>query len=396
MNKDFILEAAESLEEISKKDQSASFSLMQQRRLLESIYKNLLADSGLSFSGLFPRMQYYHDNNDTPRDIVDSLNSLRILANKAVHEADAVITEEQALAGLKSIYTLLKHLDDKLALPELEKRLESVQEFAAPKQSARRSFRCIVKECKHHINGGRIAGLEILAIDDEQRDVSILLRDDRVNNNKKMKYSLLLPSFWEYANLACHQLTEVKGRDGYYIDNPQTIVVLEPDFLVDASSIAECITGKGFFPELFILGYLGSESGSDKMLLGRMVNSIFDDLIQEEDGDYLELFKRGLESMPIPMVAQGAQVAMDIYKIIEDTHLEKLKEYAVGMKGKSYLLEPSFLCPSYGLQGRLDLIFEERNKYSIVELKSGSSPNYDVWNPHRYQVVAYNMTRGSA
>ncbi len=396
MNKDFILEAAESLEEISKKDQSASFSLMQQRRLLESIYKNLLADSGLSFSGLFPRMQYYHDNYDTPRDIVDSLNSLRILANKAVHEADAVITEEQALAGLKSIYTLLKHLDDKLALPELEKRLESVQEFAAPKQSARRSFRCIVKECKHHINGGRIAGLEILAIDDEQRDVSILLRDDRVNNNKKMKYSLLLPSFWEYANLACHQLTEVKGRDGYYIDNPQTIVVLEPDFLVDASSIAECITGKGFFPELFILGHLGSESGSDKMLLGRMVNSIFDDLIQEEDGDYLELFKRGLESMPIPMVAQGAQVAMDIYKIIEDTHLEKLKEYAVGMKGKSYLLEPSFLCPSYGLQGRLDLIFEERNKYSIVELKSGSSPNYDVWNPHRYQVVAYNMILRSA
>lgn len=391
MNKDFIIEAAELLEEIAAKDQSPSHSLMEQRRLLESIYKNLLADSGLSFNGLFARMQYFHDNNDTPREIVSSVNSLRILANKAVHEADAVITKEQAMAGVKSIYTLLKHVDDQLAMPQLEKTLEGVKDFAPPRQSARRSFRCIIKEVKHHINGGKVAGLEIIAIDDEQRNVSILLRDDRVNNGRKTKYSQLLPSLWEYANLACHQLTEVKGRDNYYIDNPQTVVVLEPDFLVDASSIAGCITNKGFFPELFILGHLISESGSDKMLLGRMANSIFDDLIGEKDGDYLELFKRGLASMPIPMVAQGAQVAMDIYKIIEDTHLENLRDYAAGMKAKSYLLEPSFLCPDYGLQGRLDLIFEERNKYSIVELKSGGSPRYDVWNAHRYQVVAYNM-----
>ncbi|HHV37407.1 MAG TPA: DUF4145 domain-containing protein, partial [Candidatus Cloacimonetes bacterium] len=85
MNKDFIIEAAELLEEISVKDQSPSLCLMEQRRLLESIYKNLLADSGLSFNGLFARMQYFHDNNDTPRQIVNSVNSLRILANKAVH-----------------------------------------------------------------------------------------------------------------------------------------------------------------------------------------------------------------------------------------------------------------------------------------------------------------------
>jgi CRISPR/Cas system-associated exonuclease Cas4 (RecB family) len=55
------------------------------------------------------------------------------------------------------------------------------------------------------------------------------------------------------------------------------------------------------------------------------------------------------------------------------------------------LLEPSYLCPEYGLQGRLDLLSRTADKYQIVELKSGKAPAIEVWKAHQMQVVAYNL-----
>ncbi|HCX59373.1 MAG TPA: hypothetical protein DG355_01790, partial [Candidatus Cloacimonas sp.] len=205
------------------------------------------------------------------------------------------------------------------------------------------------------MSGGRISGLEINAINEDDEEVSILLRDDNKNAGKA-RFSALSPSLWPYANLHCLQLSEVAGKANFYVDNPRTIIVLEPDFLIDASSIAECMDNNGSFPELYVLNRLFGEPSSERMLLGRMVNSIFDELIHHPDLDYLSLFKRGLAQMPIPMVALGQSCAMDIYREIESGHLEAVKAFCADVPDEDLLLEPSFLCPTYGLQGRLDLL----------------------------------------
>ena len=61
---------AEKLLSILKNEDSYSSKLISQRQLLEQIYKGLLADVQQSFNGLFARMQYYHDQNQTDRKSV--------------------------------------------------------------------------------------------------------------------------------------------------------------------------------------------------------------------------------------------------------------------------------------------------------------------------------------
>ncbi|MBM4404468.1 MAG: ATP-dependent helicase, partial [Candidatus Cloacimonetes bacterium] len=55
------------------------------------------------------------------------------------------------------------------------------------------------------------------------------------------------------------------------------------------------------------------------------------------------------------------------------------------------LIEPGFICPRYGLQGRLDVLYKRGEKYSIVELKSGKAKENDIWIQNRMQVVGYYM-----
>lgn len=395
IDKDKALELAERLLNILSPEGGDSALLVFQRKLLEHIYKELLADVPLVFNGLFARMQYFHDNNDIPAELVRRLNTLRILCNKAAHEELSDIPAGAVSAGAKSIYELLRCVCPDLSYPPLEDVVKDAPELPRQSHSKKHSFHCVLKSWQYYMSGGRISGLEINAINEDDEEVSILLRDDKKNAGKA-RFSALSPSLWPYANLHCLQLSEVAGKANFYVDNPRTIIVLEPDFLIDASSIAECMDNNGSFPELYVLNRLFGEPSSERMLLGRMVNSIFDELIHHPDLDYLSLFKRGLAQMPIPMVALGQSCAMDIYREIESGHLEAVKAFCADVPDEDLLLEPSFLCPTYGLQGRLDLLFKKNDKYSIVELKSGKAHPNDVWPSQLYQVVAYNMIIRSA
>jgi DNA replication ATP-dependent helicase Dna2 len=364
--------------------------LVYQRKLLEQIYKELLADVPLVFNGLFARMQYFHDNYGTPAELVRQLNILRVLANKAAHEEIASIPQGAVTSGARSIYSLLKYLCPELENPQLEELVKGAKDFPKPPPSKKHSFHCIIKSWSYYKTGGQKAGLEIFALNEDNEELSILLRDD-TKNAGKTPISMLGPSLWPYANLTCLELSEVAGKRNCYVDNPRSLIVLEPDFLVDASAIAECMDAEKSSPELYVLSRLFGESASQRMLLGKLVNNIFDDLFYEPDADYNSLFKRGLATMPIPMVALGKESAMDIYREIESGHYNVLKDFCKNTPDQDILLEPSFLCPTYGLQGRLDLLYRKNKKYSIVELKSGKAHPSGVWPSQMYQVVAYNM-----
>jgi DNA replication ATP-dependent helicase Dna2 len=383
-------ELAEKLVQILSPEAGESALLIFQRKLLEQIYKELLTDVPMVFNGLFARMQYFHDNFETPPDLVRQLNVLRVMANKAAHEEIASIPPGAVNSGAKSIYELLRFLSPNLAHPQLDELVKDAPDFPRQQHSKKHSFHCLVKEWKYYYVAGQIAGLELSAINEDNEELSILLRDD-TKNPRKAKISKLGPSLWQYANLNCLELSEVAGKENYYVDNPRSMIVLEPDFLIDASAVAECMTSESSTPELYVLNRLFGDLSSERMLLGKMVNSIFDDLIHLPDLEYLELFKRGLSGVSIPMVALGQECAMDIYKEIQSGHLDVVKAFCAEVPDEDLLLEPSFLCPAYGLQGRLDLLYKKNGKYSIVELKSGKAHPSDVWPTQMYQVVAYNM-----
>lgn len=365
--------------------------LTQLRRLVEGVYKDLSADSGLSFSGLFARMQYVHETLQAPSEIVAQLNRLRVLANKAVHETDFKTSSANWTSSVLALRNLLQWLDPgtrDLMVEDFIKNHGATPFATISFETPKKSFLSVVQTWEPIEKDTKISGLKIIAILDDGSQCTIFLNDFA---GEGRKWSRLNKVLWKYCSLSCQNLSAIAGKDRYYQSNPNTFVVVEPDFLVDASAIAECFTQDGIHPEFFILNRMQSEGASEKPVMGSIANEILDELVSSPDADYEDLFRLSMAKKPISLVALGLQSAMNVFHTIKTNHFKNIRDFTRSLANDAVQLEPSYISPQNGMQGRLDILYERDGKRHIVELKSGKPPLHDVWSQHKMQVAAYNM-----
>jgi DNA replication ATP-dependent helicase Dna2 len=191
---------------------------------------------------------------------------------------------------------------------------------------------------------------------------------------------------------------------------PGSLVVLEPDFLFDVTDISECFLNEGFNPNLFFLKKFVHSNPSAAMLGGNLINLCLDELFTNPEIEFTEIFQKGLAQKPL----QTIYVALDQPNEFADlkfkvlSHFQNLKEIIHDLKYDYFSIEPTFISPKYGLQGRLDVMLEyesEPNRKNIIELKSGAAPNTNitqkltggqivstgVWNNNFAQTSCYNL-----
>lgn len=385
-------ELASGLRDIISSQESVKNRILLIRPLLESYYKILSRDCGISFSGLFARMQYIHDAAEFPHDLVKQSNLLRILCNKAAHENDFKPEEKELGSSVYVLASLIRHACQEFQDPILDEWLQqnAATPFPGKSHSRKDTFLCVVESWELTNAGDAVSGITIKGITDEGQEVSILLRDV-ADGARVRKWSMLSKILWKYSVIRCINLSQSESNLCRYIDNPTCFIVLEPDYLIDASSIAECFTKDDTHPELYLVSKLLSEGSSPSMLKGTTVNNIFDELMLNPDRDFQQMFRNSLAKLPMAMVAQGFDASMESYNSIRAQHYPQIRNFANTMQGTEIMLEPTYLCPEYGLQGRIDLLYKKDDKHYVVELKSGQAPQWDVWPQHQMQVIAYNM-----
>lgn len=358
------------------------------RSLLEDLYKTLTQAARHSVGNLFSRMQYLHNEVNLPAFLVGQANKMRIYCNKVSHESDYLLQEKDYLSCVWVLVKLLEHFQAAASHPALQEYLQQhqAQAFVIEKSRKKLDFLCVVKSWKLTPS----IGIDITAIDEEGDEVSIrLFNDDEGRGGRN--WNLLARVLWPWATLNCIKLGEASSGHNRFVSNPGTLIVVEPDYLMDVTTIANCISYNKMNPELALVNALTNEPSSSSVVLGSTANNIFDDLMFEPDADYDQLFRNSLARGPIPMVALGAKEALDIYHKVKAEHLPQLKSMAEFASTHPMMLEPSFICPKYGLQGRLDLLYQREGKQYIVELKSGTAPQLDMWPSHQAQVIGYNM-----
>lgn len=195
------------------------------------------------------------------------------------------------------------------------------------------------------------------------------------------------------------------------------LLVLEPDFLLDITSLCACIQPYGYSAYTYLLNKFTPQERSAAIQLGNAANQFLDDCIYEQDkmtGEddeqpYLHSLRKSFCNAPLtystlPDIDRSFfDACRTQYRNIRGMVHKHFGEANIDTRQTGVQLEPSFLCEALGIQGRMDLLTSDFSR--LVELKSGKASEYPALHPrdeHRFQmalykeILYYNMNRARA
>ncbi len=161
------------------------------------------------------------------------------------------------------------------------------------------------------------------------------------------------------------------------------LVVVEPDFLIDISTLARCFQAEyGHHPLLYTIERLKPRANSQAILLGNFAGTALDNIINQADHRISDSISQSFREQalqfctcedfnPATFVADAQQQCQNISEAVTALFTE------AGYDRSKALLEPSFVCERLGLQGRVDLMTSDMRL--LVEQKSGK--NYSIERP---------------
>ncbi len=163
--------------------------------------------------------------------------------------------------------------------------------------------------------------------------------------------------------------------------------ILEPDYLLDISSLAECFKVYGSHPLNYVLARLTPSENTAPLLLGNIANLFLDEWVHAEEApDYTYCMKKAFHQYALELAAcpdlldaeKEHRFFADCrlhFEHISQTVLETFPSPGYELDKRDAVLEPSYICEALGLQGRLD--YMQRDMSSFIEMKSGKADEYN-------------------
>lgn len=176
------------------------------------------------------------------------------------------------------------------------------------------------------------------------------------------------------SRLTCSKDAAPEGVESVVVPG---VVVVEPDYLVDISSIAACFKDYGHHPLTYTLDRMKPRANSQAILLGNLAGAVLDDIVNGKDSFSLaETLRRNFADKALEYCSCAGFNAKE-FKAEAERQAENIRE-AVGVMFADHdrnraVLEPSFICERLGLQGRVDLMTDDFRL--LVEQKSGKNRN---------------------
>ena len=153
------------------------------------------------------------------------------------------------------------------------------------------------------------------------------------------------------------------------------LVVVEPDYLIDISTIANCFESYGHHPLLFTVNRLSPRLSNKYFLLGNFAGSALDDIINHPaEYDIKDTFRSNFREKALDYATcpgfDAASFKQDAERQVENIK-EIVDEIFRSFDRQKAILEPSFVCERLGIQGRVDLMTTDLKL--LVEQKSGKN-----------------------
>jgi DNA replication ATP-dependent helicase Dna2 len=376
------------------------------RTILESLFRQLTSDEKRYLDGLYARIVFITTEYNTPPEVKDLAHYLRQFANDVVHKMDASTSpsdDARCLYALAAVVAHFSHTD----IPELirqsyapfQAEFNAVFQRPKPKRPTY-NFRAIVRDVRTFPETGGKRHCAIVCDTDELGTISISFWDNKQADGFGSDLSGVHTFLRPYCTIYITAVKPHANRDAEYRATESTLLVLEPDYLIEAKELAECCQPQGDNPLLHLLNRFTKGEITDKMMVGNISGQMLDDLATEPKPDYKASFDKVMRSNSFGMLCMAHQEGMYRRETIQTVYeagarLEPTIRHALGtFEGKQLVIEPTFISDKYGLQGRLDLLLESPDdplRKDIVEMKSGNFHATGLFPNHEAQALAYSL-----
>lgn len=335
---------------------------------MERNCKEITGSESLQFPSLFSRLVFIAQKYDLPKALEWQLQNIRVKSSFLLRNENNLVSPSQYQRGKEAIIAFLSIIDgNKIDVYQAQQ-----EETDKPITSDKVRVQVIDIDREHNI---------LLCQPDVLYSDTIHVKYGTSSNNI---FNDTIESLWVGAQL---NLIDSKiDNNGCYIPK---LFVLEPDYLIDASAIAECFQNYGNSHLHYFRRKFEPSVNSHYILLGNLANFFLDELIYADNADdmsFEEIFLKSFRAMPFEYSSCEDIRKNDDFRDFmhrAKVQFENIKRVVLndmpanGFDIQSCILEPSFFSEKYGFQGRLDLLqlpSESGNMSRIIELKSGKPP----------------------
>lgn len=350
---------------------------LQLRDLLERLCRASVQNKQLQLTDLAARISYLAATYGLSRVAQNRLHTFRLTSN-AVMNLREEPTRENIMRDIRTLTLTIKtitHSDIPQPLYALLPRSEEPSHAPAPLLQGERIRR--MRVCFQY------ADQEFLYVNPVERTVDEPIRVRYNVEGLNSEFAETVDKLWPHAQL--NLLDVMVSAEG--IHSP-ALIVLEPDYLIDISSMAECFKEYGAHPANYLLGKLRPPVNSRHILLGNIANLFLDEWIHAKgEVDYLECMAKVFRTYPLELATcddlldakKAKEFSSDCrrhFENIRQTVLQTFHNPGYKLNREDAVLEPSYICEALGLQGRLD--YMQRDMSSFIEMKSGKGDEYFI------------------
>lgn len=362
------------------------------RMLLEHVCREEMICVDLQATDMSARISFVSDKYDLSYREQQRLHTFRLTSNNILNQkADA--KEEELLRDVKTLAFFIKKLYGEPIPDELYQLL--------PKQDA--TYNVVpfgsekIKQMRVCFQEADSEYLYVIPVD-TITDEPLRVKCDVEEYNEE--FSDIAKILWKHAQL--NLLDVWIDKDGILI--PQ-IVVLDPDYLIDISALAECYRPYGGHESNYILSRLQPIENQRPLLLGSIANHFLDEWIYaDNEVDYVSSMQKVFKKYAIELATcsdlEDPKLERQFFKDcrmhfdhINTTINQTFNADGYKLDRSDAVLEPSYVCEALGIQGRLD--YMQRDMSSFIEMKSGKADEFGIVGKitphinHRVQMLLY-------
>lgn len=357
--------------------------------LFNAIVEDLTSVEDIRFTTLFSRCTFYLNDIITDQDSKFYLHQYRRL-----NEGQGRVDDQEILVRLgdEIIRGLIRGLDNNQFHVDLD---DEIRKLFPRDQIRAVDYKPYIRGIVKNIDvDNKICYVQ--ADDDDIHELVIMY--DRTGENELFTNTFQAAcNVYDYLSLNLIDVTFTEDNTCL----PKAIII-DPDYLVDVTSVAESFKYHGVESRLSILRrYEATDTTAKPLLVGNIANVLFDRILSQPSIKWKDVIPDIFRTNAMAITTYDDDQVLEMIADVKNhfIHLkevirERLSKVNID-KNKSYL-EPSFYSAIYGIQGRLDMFHQddERKQYDIIELKSGKpfSPNtYGLSKGHYIQTLLYDL-----